>query len=1704
MVGLICFYFHAQMKQIQNKLLIGSGIIVLLVLSSFRVTGQDSLNWRELANKGGNFYDIKAAFLKQNAAKITMLQAETPLKVAAEKDEEEFAELTHFNRWAEWVEPRVADTKGNLAEMARRYQLGVQDAVKTKSNVSQFGVSNWQIIGPVDQTNNMSGNGRVNNIKVDPTNPSVLYACTPAAQLFKSTNAGLSWASISDGLPAVGVTDLAIDPTNPSKLYAITGDGDQAIYHPFGSGFYKSTNGGATWTASGLLLTQQDKVLLTSIIIHPQNPNILLVSASNGIYRSTDAGASFTKVSTEASRDLAFQPGNPNIVMAGSNNVSPAVILRSADNGQTWSVIPSGYSVNGRYAIAFSPANPQVVYAWLFQKFDFGGGRSEAVFCSTDAGLSFKKMAGISPNMCDEQGWYDLCLAADPVSPATLYAGGIDIYRSTDSGKTWVNLSNQYSSAPVPNFHVDIHDLVFSGSTLYIANDGGVYKSTNAGSSFSNISANLSIAQPYGIGVSRSNTQLVISGHQDNGTNLTNDLVNWREVLGADGMKCIVDWSKDSVLYASTQRGFLYRSDNGGNSFTEITGNWNGRNTWVTPFKQDPLAPATIYAATNSLYKSVNKGATWSQVYNVITSDIRDFEIDPKNNSILYMARSQSMHKTNGGGSASWFTINSGLTDYGSLSCVHVDANNSAIVYAGATSYSGRNLFRSLDSGATWVLWATGLPNLPVNVIITQKGAPGEVYCGTDYGVYHIANGETQWTAFSNSLPPVPVRDLKIFYPGGKLRAATFGRGVWETPLAASVNCISTLENGRLFVKKTATGLGDGSNWYNAFTSLQDALERARQCNLVKEIWVAAGTYFPDEGPGLINNDRNASFRMVNGVAIYGGFAGNEQYSYNVSLRNFTTNETILSGDIDRATNPDVVTGEGSSLSFAGNAGNALHVIYNNGNGLTSTAVLDGFTISGGHANGGSFAAYGAGMYNSLVSPTIRNCSFIGNKATASGGALADFSSNVTFTDCRFINNMADFGGAIITDAAQGQTANHTLLRCTFAGNVGVSTGGAIIHGYENSLGTGMFSCTNTKFINNYSFNGSNYGSAGAFFNQNAGFNANFTNCLFNGNQGLGTDADEGGGALLIWKGTATIINSTFVNNKAASKGGAIRIYLDNGTVILRNSILWNNSAPEGRDVYKGASGILSLYETLIQAASCPPNVACWSGNIFNQDPLFDDPAEEIYSLQLCSPAIDAGIDAYNLEQTDLVGQYRKVDLKVGDWNIDMGAYERQPSTAITRIYVKADATGSNDGSSWANACRKLGSALYRAGQCSSTNAIEIWVAGGTYYPDEGGLAINNNSNASFAPRKGLRIIGGFGGTETLLSQRNLANRFTSILSGEIQQDNNAVNNSNKVVLLDGWDTNSELDGFTVQQGFTNWVFPELASKGAGITVINGNVPFIRNCIIRQNTATSAPAIAVESSGPVFQNCLVTGNTCTSSNGIIWNKNASTSFHNCTVANNPITGSEYVIVKGTGTSSTTFINSIVRGTLPALSGGNPVANYSLIQNSSPLQGPGNLNSDPQFINEGAGNLHLKPCSPAVNAGTSSGMPTDIDGVARSSAGGVDIGAYERSSINMVYVDSSAKLEPDGSRWVTAFPSFYDALQVYNGCALVDSILVSKGTYPAPPGTPFIVNKTNGILLGGYASGGGIARNPAVNPVLLKGNVQVLKPARIEGVRVVKP
>jgi hypothetical protein len=755
-------------------------LLALLFLCVYQSLHAQS--WRTLRDEGANFYDIKAAFYRQYGRKIPEMNRELRKEVSknavkTSKFERQMEGMVQYMRWANFVEPRVAESNGDMSVMGASMARALNDQNRRVATTRTG--ANWSVVGPINTPIN-GGNGRINAVRPHPSVAGTLFACAPAGGLWKSTNNGNSWTPISDAIAVMGATDVAFDPTNPQIMYLATGDGD--ANDVFTTGIYKSTDGGTTWATTGLTFAlTTNRSTISKLLVNPTDGSIL-AGGSIGIYRSTNGGTSWTRVSTSSVRDLEYKPGTPSTVYAGGYNSTP--FMRSIDGGATWSAAGTGLPTTDWYrvALAVTPLDNTYVYALVSNAADDG---FRGLYLSTDGGSTFTSQSS-TPNILGwesngsdlgGQGWYDLSIAVDPSVKTTIYTGGVNIWKSTDSGTNWSCVAH-WSGSGAPYSHADVHDLIFIGSTLYAGNDGGVFTSANSGSTWTDKSSNLAIAQLYGIGISQTNPNMIISGHQDNGTTYTSNLSTWTEINSGDGMLCFIDRTNNNTLFSSVYYGDLYRSTNGGLSSPWIYTVPGGG--WVTPWLQDPVTATTLYAGGTNVVRSTNTGTTWSTISSFSIGTLVSLDVATTNNQNIIAASASTVMKTTDGGT-NWTNI-TGTLPSGAIQFVYFDPNNANNIYATIATYSGQSVYYSANGGTSWASFSTGLPNVPANCLVIQNNN-GDMYCGTDIGVYFRAAGALTWIPFTNGMPGIIVKDLEIYAATGKLRAATYARGIWETPV---------------------------------------------------------------------------------------------------------------------------------------------------------------------------------------------------------------------------------------------------------------------------------------------------------------------------------------------------------------------------------------------------------------------------------------------------------------------------------------------------------------------------------------------------------------------------------------------------------------------------------------------------------------------------------------------------------------------------------------------------------------------------------------------------------------------------------------------------------------------------------------------------------------------------------------------------------
>jgi len=700
-----------------------------------------------------------------------------------------------FKRWQSYMETRV-DANGNKPAPDQV----VRAMAKKKSSGSLKAVNdNWTELGPITSPANGTGQpnglGRVNAIGFHPTNGNIIYVGTPQGGLWKTTDNGNTWSSNTDQLPTLGVSSILIDPNNPQIMYMGTGDRDGGDAP--GIGVYKSLDAGTTWTASNTGITNRT---VGGMLFSPTNSSTIIAATSGGIYKSTDSGANWTQKQSGNFKDIRFKPGSSTIMYATASGV----FYRSTDAGESWTALSStqGIPTANRMVIGVSPANPNYVYVVATNSATF-----KALYQSTDSGATFTEQSN-TPNIMDYstdgsggsgQAWYDLCVAVDPNNINTLYVGGVNIFKSTDGGVNWTINAHWVGSGGAASIHADQHTLEYSpvNGDLYNGNDGGFYISPD-GTAWNDKSSGLAIAQVYKIGQSALTKDLVINGYQDNGTAVFDG--NWRTEIGGDGMECIVDYSDDNYMYGALYYGDIRRSSNNGVNFSRIAADGaNGINesgAWVTPYALHETDANIMFVGYKNIWRSDNvktanaSNVTWTNITNeTAPGNCRVVEHSPANTNILYYVRSGDLYRIDNAmaASATIVDLDPFLPTNGTPTDLEAHPTDENILYMTLSN----KVYQSNDKGMSWtnITGPSVLPNVSINCIVYGKNTPDGLYVGTDAGVYYREMGDPDWTDFFSGFPlNSEVTELEIYYDlitpsESRIRAATYGRGLWESPL---------------------------------------------------------------------------------------------------------------------------------------------------------------------------------------------------------------------------------------------------------------------------------------------------------------------------------------------------------------------------------------------------------------------------------------------------------------------------------------------------------------------------------------------------------------------------------------------------------------------------------------------------------------------------------------------------------------------------------------------------------------------------------------------------------------------------------------------------------------------------------------------------------------------------------------------------------
>lgn len=700
------------------------------------------------------------------------------------------------------------------------------------SNASTAAVVNtWTNIGPTKAnyannggTLNVTDSGRVNAIVTDPANPSTIYVAFSGGGVWKSINGGAFWQAKTDSLGSLSVGALEMDPANASILYLGLGD-------PFdgtGIGLVKSTDGGDTWSSPVFLGAS---TVIADIQVSPINSNIILVATNQGLFRSSNAGATFAPVSIATG--AAGAPQVWSIASGGGSNfelsleaspgsaTSDGQIWHSADGGATWTRASGVTSTGGinRISLNSAPSDPTVMYAMAAAPGSTAPNDLANIFKSTDDGVTwtgigktgstFKSYTNPNgdgstlSNLLGGQGFYNHMVMVDPTDPNIAYFGGqLLLAKTSDGGTTFTQKSNWLAQYGLPYVHADFHaGHIARDGTVYVGTDGGIFASSDSAAHFTDtLNEGIASHLVYQVGSSPANPDAVIVGLQDNGTRVRESNTSvFNQQIGGDGFGCNVNRSNANLMLGSLYYSDIYRSTNAGIAFGNgSSGIAESGNSSLAPFITRISAWAgdrtgnTLYTYTNAkVYKTVNYASSWTPLgkTGLPTSSLylRGVGEFPKDNRVLgVVANGGRVFLTRDAGNT-WAAPAAPLPNNGlSMSWIAFDPANSNTLYVAsvAPDQSKSHLWRSTDFGTSWSTIdsaASGFPaGIPVNTVVVDPITPTTLYAGTHLGVYKSINSGGSWTRYGTGMPLVNVTDLYVANDDTLVRAATFGRSVWE------------------------------------------------------------------------------------------------------------------------------------------------------------------------------------------------------------------------------------------------------------------------------------------------------------------------------------------------------------------------------------------------------------------------------------------------------------------------------------------------------------------------------------------------------------------------------------------------------------------------------------------------------------------------------------------------------------------------------------------------------------------------------------------------------------------------------------------------------------------------------------------------------------------------------------------------------------
>lgn len=678
-----------------------------------------------------------------------------------------------FQRWKAENESKYypsgdrSNTKANFA--ADRYS----EYVSQNPTVSRSSNPVWWELGPWSANNITQGYnpgiGRVETFWINPNNSQQIYLGSRSGGFWKTVNGGSTWTHSTDTLVASGVNTIAVRPTNKDTVLINVKNAANNSTH----GIYMSVDGGSNWQVTNFNpatlgwggLGTNDQIF--KIVYHPRVKDLVFIGTNRGIYRSDDHLQTWTRLFNTADiTDIEFHPTNDSIVYLYDNyywsNYENNILI-STDQGLSYTASSNiGGNLGRKIFIAVSPQAPDNIYV----------ASTNGVWVTRDMGQSFNFLS-VPSESCDG-------FAVSDVDTMDMVYGYLNLMGSTDGGLNFVQIAAWANTNPTNDYtHADLRTAECINGVFYVGTDGYLAKTSDNGQTWSRLNDGTAIREFYCSGVSQGHHNVYMSGSQDNGTSIL-DENGWIEWNGGDGMEAVVHTLNSDWMMGSWQFGTRQRTQDGGQTRQGVGNPEAGDGDWQAPLFYDPNQQMRVFTLADSVWKTENFGDNWELVGTPGIGTIQRAAIAYNNSEIMAISSGSTLRISTDGG-ATFFAPGIGLPNY-NITDMEFDPNHDSTIIVTYNRYQldGKKVFISYDLGGFWYNITHNLADMPIRCVTIDHTPEGNIYLGAEIGIYTMPMNGTEWELYNESFPNVTVRDLDVQFGSNTLKASTWGRGLWE------------------------------------------------------------------------------------------------------------------------------------------------------------------------------------------------------------------------------------------------------------------------------------------------------------------------------------------------------------------------------------------------------------------------------------------------------------------------------------------------------------------------------------------------------------------------------------------------------------------------------------------------------------------------------------------------------------------------------------------------------------------------------------------------------------------------------------------------------------------------------------------------------------------------------------------------------------